>query len=348
MGIIYTRRKVNFYMLKITDSDIYRMQDSTGVLTAKISNVLKKGMSGFMGDDIIILNGLLDDSLQGLRRLYNEPIILDILNAVKDGTILLVSLSLEYSIPKCMPFIKYAGQDKRAKMLVNLTPYVVTRQSTMGDKIYSISAQRLYPILVSAYLTLTRFDGTYMPPSKAIDIGAYLWANMYNKILCKTVALGTNKERYDAFMYLAMKFFCINILQTPEQIAEDVARGYLLKKGRKDFPLLNDILQKIQIKNANIYLSFTTFCKTLFDNEITNLRVNSQRSEATINTELFLNRFVDQYKYESLFALGSFPYFLFAIMNATLKTRVVNDMAFQDIISDKNYNVYQFINSVLQ
>jgi len=109
---------VNFYMLKITDSDIYRMQDSTGVLTAKISNVLKKGMSGFMGDDIIILNGLLDDSLQGLRRLYNEPIILDILNAVKDGTILLVSLSLEYSIPKCMPFIKYAGQDKRAKMLV--------------------------------------------------------------------------------------------------------------------------------------------------------------------------------------------------------------------------------------
>lgn len=334
-------------MLKITDSDIFKLQDSSGLLTTKISNVLKKGMSGFTGNDIIVLNTLLEDSLQAVKRLYNEPIILEILNAVNEGTVVLVNLSMEYNIPKCMPFVRYVGQDKKQKVLVNLTPYLTVKKNNLGDDLYSVSAQRLYPILVCAYLSLTRFDASYTMPAKAMEISAFIWASMFNKVLCRTVALATNKERYDAFMYFAMKYYCLRILEVPERIAEDVARGYLLKKGRKDFTMLNEMLDKIQQRGMNPYSGFKNFCHVLFNNEITNLRVNMQRAEANINVEFYLNRFIDQFKYESLFALGSFPYFLFAVMNSAYKTRIVNDMAFQDIVSDKDYNVYQMINAII-
>lgn len=339
--------EVYLFMLKITDSDIFKLQDSAGVLTNKISAVLKKGMSGFTGNDIIILNNLMADSLQNMKRMYNDPIVLNILNAINDGTMVLVKLSIEYNIPKCMPFVRYIGQDKKEKVLVNLSHFVEVKKNSLGDDMYFMSAQRLYPILVSAYLALKTFTNTYILPAKALGPSAYIWAAMFNKVLCRSIALGTNKDRYDAFMYFAMKFFCLNIAEVPEVVAEDVAKGYLLKKGRKDFPMLEEILIKIHERGLNPYRSFQEFCRVLFNNEITNLRVNAQRAVNEINTTFFLNRFVDQFKYESLFALGAYPYFLYTVMNAAFKTRVVNDQAFQDILGDKDYSAFQMINALL-
>lgn len=339
--------EVYLFMLKITDSDIFQLQDSAGVLTNKISAVLKKGMSGFTGNDIIILNNLMADSLQNMKRMYNDPIILNILAAINDGTMVLAKFSIEYNIPKCMPFVRYIGQDKKEKVLVNLTHFVEVKKTSFDDDIYTMSAQRLYPILVCAYLALKTFNDTYILPAKALAPSAYIWAAMFNKVLCRTIALGTNKDRYDAFMYLAMKFFCLHIAQVPEKVAEDVARGYLLKRGRKDLPMLEEILLKINERGIAMFSDFQTFCRALFNNEITNLRVNAQRAVSEINITYFLNRFVDQYKYEALFALGTYPYFLYAIMNAAFKTRIVNDQAFQDIINDKDYSAYQIINALL-
>lgn len=335
-------------MLNLTDSDVFKLQDSTGVLSKKIQAVLQKGMSGQPGKDIIILNTDLADSIQNMKRLYNEPIVLDIMKAVQSGDLLLVKLSIEYSIPKCLPFIRFKASNGKTKVMVNLTPYLDVKKDSLGKEVYSISAQKLYPILISAYLTMSKFDERFMLPSNALSSSAYIWAAMFNKILCKTVALGTNKDRYDAFMYFAMKFFCIYIVQTPEQIAENIARGYLLKKGLKNFPMLDDMLQKINERGLNPYGDFGDFCHVLFNNEITNLRVtSSERASSAINETLFINRFVDQYTYTALMSLASYPYFLFTILNTVLKTRVVNDLAFQDIISDKEYSAIKLLNAVI-
>ena len=162
--------EVQFYMLKITDSDIFKLQNNGGLLTTKITNVLKKGQSGFTGKDIVVLNTLLEDSLQAVKRLHNEPIVIDILNAINEGTVVLVQLSMEYNIPKCLPFIRYVGQDHKQKVLINLTPYITVKKNNLGDDIYSISAQRLYPILICAYLALTRFNDPYVMPGKAFTV----------------------------------------------------------------------------------------------------------------------------------------------------------------------------------
>ena len=335
-------------MLNLTDSDVFKLQDSSGILSKKIQAVLQKGMTGQTGKDIIILNNDLADSIQNMKRLYNEPIVLNIMKAIQSGDLLLVNLSIEYSIPKCLPFIRFRASNNKTKVMVNLTPYVDVKKDSLGKEVYSISAQKLYPILISAYLTLSKFDERYMLPANALSSSAYIWAAMFNKILCKTVALGTNRDRYDAFMYFAMKFFCIYIVQTPDQIAENVARGYLTKKGLKNFPMLDNMLQKIDERNINIYESFTTFCRALFNNEITNLRVNSsERASHDINVTMFINRFVDQYTYTALMSLASYPYFLFAVLNTALKTRVVNDLAFQDIITDKDYSAIKLLNAVI-
>lgn len=335
-------------MLNITESDIFQLQDRTKVFTNKISEILRKARNGSgLNTDITIMNRLLADSLQKLKKMYNETVILKALDDIEKGRIVLVKLSLELNIPKCLPFIRYKG-DSDTKILVNVTPYLETTKDSLGEPVYSVSIQRLYPLIACAYLTLNSFSDRYVLPAKALHSSAYIWASMFNKVLSRTVALGTNRERYDAFMYFAMKFFCIYMMQVPEQVAEDVARAYLIKQGRKNFALVDEMNQKIYDQNRKIYLSFREFCLNLFDNSLTNLRgVATDSSAKQMNEAFFLNRFVDTFTYTALFALGSYPYFLFAVMNAALKTRVVNDLAFQDIITDKDYSVITLMNTIL-
>lgn len=334
-------------MKKLTDSYIFKLQNSTGIISNKIQAVLKKGAAGFADKDIVVLNTHLSDSLQNMKRMYNDPIVIDIINSINRGEMVLVKLSVEYSIPKCLPFIKYSGSQGGAKVLVNLSNYVDIKKTTTGEELYSISAQRLYPILVSAYLALHTFTDNYILPAVALHNSSYIWAAMFNKVLCKAVALGTNADRYDMFMYFAMKYFCIDIAQVPEQIAENTARQYLQHRGKKNFPMLEETLSKINERQLEPYSSFETLCQVLFNNEITGLRISSPGSNGNLNMTVFINRFVDLYKYEALFALASYPYFLFAIMNASFKTRVVNDNSFQEVIGDRTYNSLALINSLV-
>ena len=338
-------------MLNVTDSDIFKLQNDTGIFTKKIEAILKKAMTGQVGktDDIIILNTILEDSLRNMQRLYNEPILIEILNAVREGRIILVSLSADYNIPKCMPFVRYKATNGN-KVLVNLTPYLERKKDSMGNTVYSVSAQKLYPIMLCAHLSLTRFVGNYALPAKALHSSAYMWASMFNQVLSKTVALGTNKERYDAFMYFAMKFFCIYYMETPEQVAEDVGRAYLVKKGRKEFPMLDAMLQSINQLGYKPFESFGSLCKTLFDNRVSNLRgIFSLSSSSTkeVNEAYFLNKFVDQFSYTALFSLAAYPYFLFTILNATMKTRIVNDLSLQEIITNKDYSSLSVLNALI-
>lgn len=330
-------------MRNITDSDIFILQNETKVFSNKINEIIRRARHG-NNTDILILNRVLSDSLQKLKKVYNESIILKAIDDIEKGKMILVELSIELNIPRCMPFVRYKA-DSGTKILINLTPYLEKTKDNMGNTVYDISVQRLYPIIVCSYLTLNVFNDTYALPSKALHNAAFIWASMFNKVLSRAVALGTNRERYDAFMYFAMKFFCDYIMQTPKQVSEDVARAYLARQGRKSFPMLDDMNAKVD--QSIVYSSFRAFCSVMFNNEITNIRgIVADSSTKTLNEAFYINRFIDTFTYTSLFSLGAFPYFLFSVIHAALKTRVVNDLAFQDIITDRDYNVLAMMNAI--
>lgn len=334
-------------MLNITDSDIFRMENGTNIFSNKIGAILQRAAANPNGsDDIVILNGKITDSLNNLKKMHSEPVILKAINDIQSGRMILVDLSTKYSLPACLPFIRYKG-NADTKILVNLSQYVEKTKTNSGEILYKVSVPKLYCLVLCAYLSLNVFNERYILPGKALSSAAYIWASMFNKILSRTVALSTNKERYDAFMYFAMKFFCIYIAQVPEQIAEDVANGYLVKRGRKDFTMVKDMKERMENFNYKPYEDFAHFCYALFDERVSNLRgIVADSVAKEINETFYLKRFINQYSFTALFSLAAFPYFLFTILNASAKTRIVNDMAFQDFIDDKDYNVIQLLNAL--
>lgn len=334
-------------MLNITDSDIFRMENGTNIFSNKVGAILQRAAASPNGnEDIVILNGKITDSLNNLKKMHSEPVILKAINDIQSGRMILVDLSTKYSLPSCLPFIRYKGNSE-TKILVNLSQYVEKTKTNSGEILYKVSVPKLYCLVLCAYLTLNVFNERYILPGKALSSAAYIWASMFNKILSRTVALSTNKERYDAFMYFAMKFFCIYIAQVPEQVAEDVANGYLLKRGRKDFTMVKEMKDRMANFNYKPYEDFGHLCYALFDERVTNLRgIVADSVAKEINESFYLKRFINQYSFTALFSLAAFPYFLFTVLNASAKTRIVNDMAFQDFIDDKDYNVIQLLNAL--
>lgn len=334
-------------MLNITESDIFRMENGTNIFTNKVGAVLQRAAANPNGnEDVIILNGRITESINNLKKMHNEPVIIRAINDIQSGRMILVDLSAKYSLPACLPFIRYKGNTE-TKILVNLTQYLERTKTKTGEVLYRISVPKLYCLVLCAYLTLNVFNERYILPGKALSSAAYMWASMFNKILSRTVALSTNKERYDSFMYFAMKFFCIYIAQVPDQVAEDVANGYLIKKGRKDFDMVKEMKLRMENFNYKPYKDFESFCYALFDERVTNLRgIVADSVAKEINESFYLKRFINQYSFTALFSLAAFPYFLFTVLNASAKTRIVNDMAFQDFIDDKDYNVIQLLNAL--
>lgn len=340
-------------MRQLNESDIFRTnQRQANDLNTKIRLVLNNS-----AEDTVILNRKLNSQLATLRATFKESIVRKVCDAVDNGEIILYCTSPTYMLPTCMPFYKY-NKSGKIKVNVDLTNFIrVDTNAETGEKMYSIEVKKFYVLLVSAYLYLRIFEKkTVLPPAVA-ETSATIWAKMFCKVLANEVGLATNVERYDAFMYFAVKFFCRYYLESPEAVANNIAMSVLKKRARRDInpiagndirtPLIHYIENQIEERNINIYESLNTFLTTMFNFEITGIR-HSRISEKgkSLTVTYFINKFVKTYDFAALYALGAYPYFIYVILGVFNNAFMFNDRILEDIISTNSREVPGLLNAL--
>ena len=318
-------------MKLINDSTIYKfmLKDKDSTLNAYRSEIVGGGMT--------VLNGELVVQLANIKKIYRDRLTQLAVDEVTKGNMIIYSAkNPTHCMPSYMPFIKYKVQDEQ-KVAIDITQYATVKKIKDSEDLDVVmDTKKLYVFIISAYLYLRTFNRNTILPSKLAKSSAIVWAKLFCKILEMKVGLATNRERHDSFMYYAMMFFLVNIIEYNEEAAKAIAKSYF-KTGVVN-STIGYIETQIENRNLPIYATFEDFCKIMFDPEITGIRtMRLKNSNDRITLEYFVSQYITMYHVTSAFSLAAYPYFIWMVISACNWAYLFNDKTIEPIASEE-YN----------
>lgn len=314
-------------MKTITNTNIFEFTDKAYKVSQRMGQVL----SGKVGSDV---TNKLMDKIESIPKAFRDAVSIRAVEAVKSGRIRFVAGLPATMLPPFCPFICY--MDKGVRKIVfdlSLTTFAEKKGRYSAETEYDMDIRQLYAMLVTGYILINIDTNDTIHP-EAMKTLSLWWAKMFCKVLNRHLALSTNRDRYDAFMYFAMKYFLINILEVPEVIANNTAIGNMIN-GKNSF--INMIEAQIAMKEVDVFKDFNTFCDTMFDNSITGIG-GVRDAEVGMNKTTYIDSFIKMYGMQALYSLATFPYFLYTVIMANNTDRGFNKRVFEDVmINPKMY-----------
>ena len=297
-------------------------------------DVLNKQMIDILTKKMIVLNSVLDYQVRSVGKLFNDSLTRAALKEVENGNIQLYYVdNPKDSMPVYMPFIK-SKKNGIATIAIDLTSKIRIRKDKGGELMYDIDVKQLYCYIISGYLYLRKFDKNTVLSSTLMRYTSIVWARMFCRILELKVGLGTNRERYDAFMYFAIKFFLTNICEAPTGICESLSKAYFRTGVTNSIVTYTE--DQCTRRGINLYEDLTVFCRTLFDNSITGIRaMRVTGSSDELNYKFFISQYITQYHLSAVLSLESFPYFMWVILSANNWAYLFNDKLIESMSTDE-------------
>ena len=306
-----------------TNSDIFIKMNSGNAIYNQLTNAVKSI------DDTCILNAKVSDSLDNLQRAYKETLTLKASDAVKAYDIILVAMPIDKRFPANIPYVKTKRRGKDC-VIIDMSKYCTIKRSENGGILEAkCDIPKLYNLLVPAYIALNVLNGQTVISTETTKWMSYLWAKLFNKVLMSQKIFVGNQERYEAFMYFAMRFFMIYYLETPMAIVDKIS-GEFIKDTKSKYILM--IESNLNQKGINLYQDWTTFAYTMFSNEITNIRAITN---VEMNAEQYLRIYSQQMGRDGAYlALWSADYFFYCLFVTWYKAYILNDRAWDDIVNN--------------
>ena len=318
-------------MKLVNESSIYKaiLKDKQ----AELDSAKRALLSGGMKD----LRLLLAHKFEEIKKSKSGKLTELALNKVAKGDIIIfVAKDATKGMPSYMPFIKFKTSNG-TKIAVDVTPHVRLTSAENGEYA-DMETNKLYSFIISAYLYLEIFQKNTVIPNKLAKSSAIMWAKLFCKILEAKVALATNRERHEAFMYFAMMYFLVNILEYNMEASKSIAKSYF-KTG-----MVNSVISTVEHyteqTQTDMYESFESFCKIMFDPNITGIRtMRLKQSNDIITLEYYMRQYITMYNKTSVFALASYPYFIWMIISAKVGCFIFNDKVLKPVVDSNDYNV---------
>ena len=310
-------------MRHYTQSDMFIKMNSGNAIYSQLTTAVKSI------NDSCILNTKISDSLDSMNRAYKETITLKVSDAVKNFDIILLAMPIDKRFPANIPFVKTKRNGKEC-ILVDLSKYCTVVRSESGNIVEAkCEIPKLYNILVPAYISLYVLNEQTVVSTETTKWMSYLWALLFNKILQSQKVFVGNPERWEAFMYFAMRFFMIYYMETPIAIVDKISSEFIKNTKSKYILMIESNLAQ---KNINLYENWAVFAYTMFSNEITNIR---SITNVEMNTEHYLRLFSSNMGKDGAYlALWSADYFFYCLFATYNKSYILNDRAWDKIVNE--------------
>lgn len=316
-------------MRELRDSDLFVSEiNKDNCLFGRVNKVL------FSQDpSTVILNKMIfDDINKKIIQNKKEKIVNEMGNAILKGTMILFTTPPDKKIPDALPFVVFKQSGVR-RVAANLCSIARPIKNSDGSITYEMGdVDKVFSIMYGAYLALEKFTSETFVTSNLLYDSAVLWAAMFNKPIYDSIGMN-NQERNDAFMYFAIKFFVRYIMgYDNDGVSDSLTTKFL--KGNKKNDLILFMEDKMNEKQINIYEGIIPFMRTLFNNEITQIRgVRVANITNSINVSFYLQKFVMTFGSNALLALCTYPYFIYVVIAAMSKSKMLKDKAFDRVFS---------------
>jgi molybdopterin/thiamine biosynthesis adenylyltransferase len=157
---------------------------------------------------------------------------------------------------------------------------------------------------------------------------------MFIRILNREYALNVDKTAYNKVLFLATKFFMLNILQMPDS---EMVFNYAMKVAGNISPIaikrINDTL------TVDAYKDISTFIESLA--KVGYLIINGLDK---ITVRDYVAKYIRMYGNASLFALEHLSYFIFAIVSTVNRAHLTDIYAWEAALGSKSGDkVYAYI-----
>ena len=326
-------------MRKYSDSDIFQKMNTNGALTKQLAGSIPYIMS----HNEIWINGKISELLGNVYKAYKDSLTLKAIEAVRQNRIILVrfpSEDYDKRFPAHMPYVRVKA-NARSFVIVDTSKYC-TMDNNDVQVLYKIDINKLYVLIVSAYVALEVLNEDTVLPSETMKWLSLLWAKLFNKILMSQKIFVGNRERYEAFMYFAARFFMFYYAKAPDAIVEKVSNE-ILNNGKNNQILM--IESNLRQKNIDLYRDWTTFAHTMFSNDVTNIKAAGTAND--INAEQYLRLYVNQMGMDgSYLALWSADYFFYCIFATWNHAYILNDRSWQSVVDDDPKAVPRILRSI--
>lgn len=317
------------------DSEIFNKMNAGNSIITQLNTAL-----GAVNDSTIV-NRKIQDSLDTMYKQYKDGVTLKVIQAVKDMSIYVVYLPIDKRLPANMPFVRVKRHGKDC-IIVDISKYATIERSEENNTITGVSVDipKLYNLLVPALIAQKVLTPDTVISMESTKWMALMWAKMFCHILKTQKFFVANAERYEAFNYFAMKFFMLYYLGLNEAIANRIAGEFIDNVKSKYIQMIENVCAQ---KKINLYESWTTFARSMFSNEITNIRTNGLE----MNVEQYIRLFSTYLGRDGAYlALWSADYFFFCLFNAYNHSWILNDRAWAAVVEDNPKNMVRMLSGL--
>lgn len=304
----------------LQDTFIFKHLNNNDRLNTLILKIIKNGT--------IVTKDNMQSAYLVINKNYKYALKNAVLNAVENNKIIMMYSPEGVKMPSCMPW--FLTKDNKGNIVAIVCVDVYgTRNANSTD--INIDPKKLYVMLEGAYLGLI-----YANNPKAISInsniitnGSLIYSQMFTKILNKKYSLNINRDKQNKFIFLASKFFMINMLGMEDN---DVVFNYALSNCKSP----NNIIIR-ELDDAfpvEAYESFDKFLLELINNQ------NTKDFIPGLNVRGYLESFIQTYDGSALLALESFPYFMYNVISVVDAGFINNQYIFEDIVDTFGAKMY--------
>lgn len=310
-------------MRQYSQSDIFAKMNAGNSIIRSLQNSINAI------NDSTIINSKIYDSLDILYKNYHDTITLKAITAIKEKRILILYLPINVRFPANIPYIKIKNS-KGIVAAIDLSKYANIEYDDDGkiDNV-SIDIPKFYNLLIPALIALDVLNDKTVIATEPSKYLAKMWAKMFCHILKSQRIFVANAERYEAFMYFAMRFFMIYYLNMNVNIVDRISSEYI---GNVKSKYILMIESNCKQKNINLYADWESFARNMFSNEITNIK----STNVAMNVEEYIRLFCNYLGRDGAYlALWSADLFFFCLFNVYNHSWILNDRAWGDIIDDE-------------
>ena len=318
----------------IRDTYLYGMMNTNNFMDNSLKDLLSKG---FVPEE-----KLLEQQISTINMYYQYPLKTAVMNAYKNRVIrpmmFPVGISKSSKVPTCMPFILVPSSTGTPDAIAIIDNYAKIDKTT---GLVNIDKAKFYGFLEGAFIarglqitfhTLRRSTILYSEASS-------IWAYMFSKILNKQFALNINRSSSDKIIYLASKFFMINLLQMNDT---ELIDNYAIKNTKdSSYTTLKSVDVKMkQIPDA--YANIANFIQAL---STCGYLIISGLEKLTVRD--YVMNFINTYQNTALFSLEHLSYFLFNVFSTVNSVFLNNQYAFKDVLGASGDKLYGYITNIV-
>lgn len=297
---------------------IYNHLNKSNGITDNIAGLLSKGR--------VITTKELEEPLLIIMKNFKFPLKFKVMEAIEDGTIQM-RYAVGTKLPTCLPFFLMNGEGNKIISVVSIDIYGTYNEDTNSVK---IDPKKLYCMLESAYLARLVYmkQKQLVTRSTILSGGSEIYSAMFTKVLNKKYSLNIDKTKMHKVIFLASKFYLINILGL---VDSDIVFNYATKNcPNGNIYSLKEVNEMV---DAKAFKDLESFIQCLKSPEL-----NLGFKDLTVRG--YLEAFINMYEASNLLSLESFPYFLYNVISVTNGGYINNQYILEGIVGKLGSKIY--------